>query len=57
MDWFETLFGFREGSYAETQANFVLNQQTLTVFLRGQPPFQNLRECDAPQLSRLYERG
>jgi hypothetical protein len=27
------------------------------VFLRGQPPFQNLRECDAPQLSRLYERG
>jgi transposase len=29
----------------------------LIVFLRGQPPFQNLRECDAPQLSRLYERG
>jgi hypothetical protein len=35
MDWFESLFGFREGTWGETRAAFVVEGETLTSRANG----------------------
>ena len=54
MDWFEGLFGFREGSYVDAQANFALDGQTLTSRANGRS--WAVGELEMVPLSELRHR-
>ena len=54
MDWFETLFGLREHSYRETQANFVLEGDTLLSRANGRRWF--VGELETASLAKLRRR-
>ena len=54
MDWFEKLFGFREISYAETQANFILEERTLSSRVSGRS--WSVGELEVGSLAELRRR-